>query len=188
MHSQSDHLRTLEEFIPDEFFNIDTFKKISLLRSQAAARRESVVFHRLENLVDGTKALITISNYLGGQYFLTADELYQIDDRFIIQESKHSTRDALPKLGDIQDGLFKLILFANLDQLTLNGVSIPFSVQLKLTGNLKGRIRLPSDEGSLVEFFTRNVLKQKDRLLIHRLNQEAQTNSGIRIAISGVED
>lgn len=39
---------------------------------------------------------------------------------YLIQESKNTSSDLLPKLSDIQDGLFKLILFSNLDSLTLD--------------------------------------------------------------------
>jgi hypothetical protein len=41
--------------------------------------------------------------------------LFFDNDMYIIQESKNSSTESLPKLPDIQDGLFKLILYYNLD-------------------------------------------------------------------------
>ncbi|MCK6580054.1 MAG: hypothetical protein L6Q98_18340 [Anaerolineae bacterium] len=187
VHTEEDHLRVLEAFAPNAHLEIDLFKRLSLARSQAAALRESAVTHRLENLLDGDKGLIAISNYLGGQYFLTVDELILSDGRAIIQESKHSTRDALPKLADVQDGLFKLILFSSLDRLTLNEQPIPFSARLKLTGQLNGRLLLPADPAEIVPFAASNSLKPSERALIEGLDREARANTGLKIMIGEAE-
>ena len=54
-------------------YNITQFKEASLPRSYEAAHRESVTTHLLESLEENTKGVFQISNYLGGQYYLTAD-------------------------------------------------------------------------------------------------------------------
>ncbi len=90
------------------------FKNISLKNSQNASKREALTSHKLEYLADGSKATFSIENYLGGVYYLTPDEILSEDDKYIIQESKNASKDFLPSISDIRDGLFKLILFSNL--------------------------------------------------------------------------
>ncbi|HRF95745.1 MAG TPA: hypothetical protein PLZ51_11145, partial [Aggregatilineales bacterium] len=106
-------LLKLESYKRDGMFHIDTFKKISLGRSLSAAQRERQTTHALERLDDGEKALFSITNWLGGEYHLTADEVFFEGDTLIIQEAKNS-KNIFPSLSDIQDGLFKLILFSNM--------------------------------------------------------------------------
>jgi hypothetical protein len=79
-----------------------------------------------------SKAKITITNYLGGQYFLTVDEILLTEDKVILIEGKHSKNAVLPSKGDIKDGLLKMILYCNLKK-------------LRLMENLEKRSRFDSD-------------------------------------------
>jgi len=185
MHNSADHVRALARFTPDGVFNIDAFKAASLNASELAARREVKVNHRLEILTQGAKGLFVISNYLGGEYYLTADELFFEDDTLVIQESKNNSRGKLPKLADIQDGLFKLILFTNLERLLIDGQPIQFRVRLKLTGNLKGILILPSEDELLDAFIHANALGISWHALVKRLNAETQYNKGLTVMITG---
>jgi hypothetical protein len=97
MHSPTDHMRVLEKYRVGGIFNLEQYRMHTLFTSAAAAQREVGVSHMHERLDDGEKALFRIENYLGGQYFLTADEVFREGDVWVIQEAKHSTRTLLPK-------------------------------------------------------------------------------------------
>lgn len=164
------------------------FKDISLRGSRGAALRETSTAHSFEYLVDGSKATFEIENYLGGVYYLTADEIVQEGDVFVIQESKNATAGFLPSLADIKDGLFKLILFSNLDSLTLNDKRVEFQARLKLTGkDVYGSIRFPCAERPLGHFIAANGARMKKRhqSILEKLNLEATNNRNLEIEIGG---
>ena len=150
--------------------------------------RELKTTHSLEHLSDGAKATLEITNYLGGTYYLTVDEVVVEGDHYLIQESKNSSNGFMPSIPDIKDGLFKLILFTNLDTLTLNGNAVPFSVRLKLTGqHVNGTIRLPCTPIELRHFFNENRLHCKARQIqvIKSLNEEVTSNSKLSVELGG---
>lgn len=167
----------------------EEFKNISLKGSQNASRREALTSHKLEYLVDGLKATFSIENYLGGVYYLTPDEIFLTGDTYIIQESKNSSTKSLPSLDDIQDGLFKLILFTNLDSLHLNGSPVSFITKLKLTGkNVSGCISFPqASQDDMVTFLTTNekVFNSDRQEIIKKLALEAEANQKLIIEITG---
>jgi len=123
MHKAKNHLNTLEKYKTDNHFCLETFKRKSLAESQKAARRETLTVHKLEFLSEDAKGFFSISNYLGGEYYLTADGIGWEKNRLIIEESKNAStgKDKLPSDNSIKDGLFKLILYGNNDlcQLTI---------------------------------------------------------------------
>lgn len=172
--------RVIEEF--------EEFKDISLKGSQRASKREALTSHKLEYLIDGLKATFNIENYLGGVYYLTPDEIFHENDIYIIQESKNTSRESLPKLPDIQDGLFKLILFSNLDSLSLNGEAVSFITKLKLTGkNVIGSIVFPNAAATELEsFFAANVkiFNNNQKEIIRKLAVEAEDNQKLKIEVT----
>lgn len=172
--------------ITNEF---EEFKNISLKSSLNASKREAITSHKLEYLVDGLKATFSIENYLGGIYYLTPDEILFENDTYIIQESKNTSKSSLPKLHDIQDGLFKLILFSNLDSLTLNEEPVFFIPKLKLTGkNVTNSIVFPEASLEEIECFLNvntNVFNKNHKNIIRKLALEAQNNNKLKIEISG---
>lgn len=164
------------------------FKDISLRGSRGAALRETRTAHGLEYLIDGSKATFELENYLGGVYYLTADEIIQEDDIFVIQESKNATSGFMPSVSDIKDGLFKLILFANLDSLMLNDKRVSFQTRLKLTGkDVYGSIRFPYAERPLRNFMdaNRSRMTRRHESILERLNLEAMNNRNLEIEIEG---
>ncbi len=185
LHSKIKHLEVLERFKSNGEFNIETFKRATLPYSFAAANREIFTRHIFEHLEDGSKGIFSISNYLGGEYYLTADEIYEENNRVIIQESKNSSRGKLPAKDDIKDGLFKLILFANLETLFLADVQVEFVARLKITGNIEGSLYLPSAETHVNSFCRLNKFNQRQQRLIELLNKEASNNSRLSILITG---
>lgn len=142
----------------------------------------------MEYLEDGLKATIFIQNYLGGIYHLTADEVLLKDGRWIIQESKNSQKSALPDLSDIQDGLFKLIIYSNLSTLKLGENPVIFLSQLKLTGRgIKGFLQMPCSEDEFRSFLRGNLalFSEKQKQILVKLRSEVAHNQKLRIEIRG---
>ncbi len=178
MHKPKNHLDMLETFKVDNHFSIDAFKKETLRRSLAAAQRETVTEHKLESLSEGIKGVFHISNYLDGEYYLSADEIYWQDEQLVIQESKNTTKGKLPSDVDIRDGLFKLILFKNMENVGFgDNVDVPFITRLKLTGDLIGNLNLPCSDDLVTNFCDVNELKPAKQKTINLLNQEAAENN-----------
>jgi hypothetical protein len=92
----------------------------------------------------------------------------------------------LPSINDIQDGLFKLILFSNINSLKLNEKEVTFSVQLKLTGcNIKGHLTLPCSLEEIDKFMESNleIFSKSEKDSIKKLAQEAEHNENLKIEI-----
>ena len=185
VHSPKNHLQTLEKFKADGRFSLTCFKEATLPRSYEAAHRESVTTHILESLEENTKGIFCISNYLGGQYYLTADEVYWEKDQLTIQESKNSSKGKLPSEDDIKDGLFKLTLFANMEEVAVDErTDIQFITRLKLTGDLIGSLFLPCVTEDIFNFSAKNRLTQTHQKRLILLNEEASKNKKLQIWIT----
>jgi hypothetical protein len=181
MHSH----QALRDYIAKIHDDFNVFKNLSLQSSQSASRREMLTTHKHEFLQSTTKADLVLENYLGGLYYLTADEVLLEGKRLILQESKNATTSRLPGISDIKDGLFKLILFSNLDTLLVNGKKQEFRTRLKLTGVCKGKISLHTASAEDFEdFYKQNPeVTPTQKILLTQLQQEAQAN-GIEIIIA----
>ncbi len=102
-----------------EIYNdLRKFQQYSRSQSQKAQKREVLTIQPKEKIT-GNKAMIDIENYLGGLYHLTIDEAYVNLGKkaACIIEAKNSKSDSLPKEEDIKDGLLKMMIFTNLDEL-----------------------------------------------------------------------
>ena len=182
IHSYAGTEKYLQAIVGD----FEEFKNLSLKGSQNASRREAATSHELEHLIDGVKATFCIENYLGGTYYLTPDEISRVGERYVIQESKNSTRKSLPELNDIQDGLFKLILYSNIDSLQLDDERVEFSVKLNLTGkNIHGIILLPCSQVAIEDFLKNNsaTFSKKEQNIMRKLLLEVQRNEHLEIEI-----
>ncbi len=182
------HDRSIQEqylaIIMRDFLN---FKDISLRGSREASVRETQTTHGYEYLADGAKAVFKIENYLGGTYYLTADEVVNNGGAYLIQESKNSTKGFLPGLSDIKDGLFKLILYSNLHTLSLDSTLVQFKSRLKLTGKkVKGLLSMPASEVEVNRFLGENKgnCSAREAKIIYNLNQESFNNQKLEIQIS----
>lgn len=184
------HDRTSQEqYLAIVMREFHMFKDISLRGSKNAASREALTRHALEYLSDGMKAQFEIENYLGGIYHLTADEVLrdEIGNVYIIQEAKNSSIGFLPGISDIKDGLFKLIIYSNLDKLELDSLQVNFKSRLKLTGRkVKGYLLMPCDEDALASFLEVNKgnYTKRELSIISKLNLEAQNNNKLEILIA----
>lgn len=72
-----------------------------------------------------------------------------------------------------------------LDALFLDDVQIPFRVQLKLTGNLSGRMSLPAETETLTQYAAQNGLSRGVHQTLNLLNVEARQNPRLEIVIDG---
>ncbi|MGB9751334.1 hypothetical protein [Roseiflexus castenholzii] len=179
------HDRAIQEkylnMIMDDF---GVFKRLSLSGSKGASLREVRTTHINEHLADGSKARLNIRNYLGGVYYLTADEVIKEGSRYVIQESKNATKRSLPSLDDIKDGIFKLALFSNIDVLMLEDRKVEFSVRLKLTGKgFRETIMIPCSNCELEKFLARNTFTGREKEIIRKLQVECFYNPRLRVQI-----
>lgn len=160
LHSKARHTRFLASICDHEnprYLDLQRYAEQSLSASERAALRETETQHLMEHTQGETaKGFFEIRNYLGGVYYLTADEvIFQGESQVIIQESKNSTRHAFPSVSDIKDGLFKLLLYSQLSELTVNGLPLQFTTRLRLTGAFSGKLSLPTDPAQLQHFIGR---------------------------------
>jgi hypothetical protein len=79
-----------------------------------------------------------------------------------------------------------LILFSNLDSLTLDEEKVSFVCKLKLTGtNVNQSIIFPDNIDKLDSFISNNHFKQNQKIIIKKLADEAKNNKNLKIEISG---
>ncbi|WP_096525883.1 hypothetical protein [Candidatus Endomicrobiellum trichonymphae] len=129
--------------------NIKDFVEFSREKARKAQVREYKTIQPKESLNTLSKAKITISNYLGGKYFFTVDEVVLNKNIVKLVESKHSRNSVLPGASDIKDGLVKMILY-------------PKSVQ---------------KDGD--NCFKTNSLSEKQKEFVERIFKEAEENDFI---------
>ncbi|MFZ5366359.1 MAG: hypothetical protein ACOZBZ_03625 [Patescibacteria group bacterium] len=128
MHSVPSAEKRIEELLKGK----EKFMVLSRNLAKKAQMRESTTIQPKEKLI-GIKAILTIKNYLGGEYYFTSDEVEINKNKIYLIEAKHTRKGNLPSLGDIKDGLLKMILFTNLVDVEMGNrkyLSIPV---LKLT-------------------------------------------------------
>lgn len=156
MHSEASALKRIQELLKGK----SEFMNLSRGLAEKAQKRESVTRQPKENLA-GTKATLTIRNYLGGYYFFTADEAWIEGSNLYLAEGKHARGADLPSLGDIKDGLLKMILFTNLEDVRIE----------EHTYNPVAVLKLTTGPGFSVHQLSDNQVK-----LMDTLRQEAEAN------------
>lgn len=160
--------------------DVSLFMAFSRGKAEKAQSREFVTQQPKESLSTLTKAKITITNYLGGQYFLTVDEILLSKTKISLIEGKHSTNALLPSKGDIKDGLLKMILYCNLSDVSVNGKKIKSEAILSLTSTkLKGSINSSSTKKEMTNFFEVNKFSKLQILLVETIFAEAKQNKFI---------
>lgn len=156
---------------------VEKFKKFSRSKAEEAQNRERQTEQPKEALSTLSKATITIHNYLGGEYYLTTDEIVIKDNELFFIEGKHTRAQKLPSLGDIKDGLLKLILYTNLEEVEVNGEGFNVVPVLKLTSEkISGSIRDTSSPKDLETFFAENSFSARQKQNIKELFKEAKKN------------
>ncbi len=174
--------RGLENFFNAITSDLSTFMDYSRLKAQSAQSREFQTVQPKEILATLTKAKITITNYLGGKYFLTVDEIDIREKQLFLIESKHSVNGKIPSIGDIKDGLLKMMLYTNLESVRINEVIFPSIPVLKLTSTkIDGEITSDLTTEELDVFFHSNKFNSRQADLIKSLFAEAKENNFLAI-------
>lgn len=128
MHSKESAEKRIKELLKGK----EAFMNLSRDLAQKAQQRESITIQPKENLA-GIKAVLTIKNYLGGNYYFTSDEAEINKGNVSLIEAKHTKENKLPSVGDIKDGLLKMILFTNLENVKIDNKNYNPIPILKLT-------------------------------------------------------
>jgi len=128
MHS----VKGVDKRIAEIMKSQESFMSFSRKLAKTAQHSESKTRHEKENLAGG-KGKITIKNYLGGEYYFTADELRIRGNTVFLIEGKNTAREKLPALEDIKDGLLKMVIFCNLKAVSFDGKRLTPKAVLKLT-------------------------------------------------------
>lgn len=157
----------------DRLDSVYNEKEKFMARSRSAslgAQAREVCTIQPKERVSGTKKGIDVANFQGGLYHLTVDEFELHDDNAYIIESKHSEKSIIPKFADIKDGLFKMILYCNLEHIECDGKKYKPIPILKLTSNSE---------------FQKEKLNSNDREKFSLLKKEAEEN-GFQLFVNQV--
>ncbi|MCK6604593.1 MAG: hypothetical protein L6Q59_06840 [Ignavibacteriaceae bacterium] len=165
---------------------VNEFKDFSRSKAKLAQNRESETIQPKESLNTSTKAKLTIENYLGGFYYLTTDEVRIDGENIHLIEAKHSKSSILPAISDIKDGLLKMVLYCNLEKVTIAESTLIARPRLLLTSEkLNGAIDSTDTEATQSKFFKLNKLNSKNIQIISSLFHEALENNFV-VEIKGV--
>jgi hypothetical protein len=97
--------------------SIEVFKKHSQRKSLRAQKAEFHTHQPKEDANLTKKAMIDLSDPLGGSYTWTVDELWEIGEDYYLTEMKYGDGIA-PKMNDIKEGFLRLIPFNSIAQLS----------------------------------------------------------------------
>lgn len=163
MHSKDSANRRISELLKGK----GTFMTLSRELAKKAQAREFQTIQPKEKLTR-EKAILTIRNYLGGYYYFTVDEAWVEENNVYLAEAKHTVKPNLPSLGDIKDGLIKMILFSNLKSVETDTQKYNSVAVLKLTSNID---------------LTEQNITSREKDLVELLKQEAHHN-GFKILLN----
>jgi len=167
MHNRESFKRKIKEIIT----STERFKQFSREQAQGAQDREVKTIQPKELLTSNPKAKLTIRNYLGGAYYFTADECLLHKNSAFLIEKKHS-KGQMPSANDIKDGIIKMILFTNLDEVKVGTQEYKSYPVLGLTAK-----EFPGIWTSWgIDKVDRTQLTKGNIELITELNKEAKLN------------
>ena len=153
------------------------FIEFSRQKAQSAQAREFNTLQPKEALSTDTKGKVTITNALFGKYFFTVDETKIEPQTVYLIEAKHSQRAKMPSRNDIKDGLIKMMVYTNLQNVKVGAKPVNFKVQIRLTSaKLTGSITSDAKEEDVDKFCTDNLIDLANKNFIKKLFQEAQDN------------
>jgi len=145
----------------------ETFMNLSRELAHKAQMRESITIQPKEK-VTGIKATLTIKNYLGGYYYFTSDEVEITEKNVFLIEAKHTKENKLPSIGDIKDGLLKMILFTNLKDVEIEGKKYnPIPVLKLTTGDGFKLSELNEQQNKILELLKKEAQINKFKILLN---------------------
>jgi hypothetical protein len=170
--------RGIDNFLKKTMQGVKAFMDFSRSKAAEAQQREFVTIQPKEALSTLSKAKITINNYLGGLYYFTVDEIILSGNSLQLIEAKHTKSGKIPSRGDIKDGLLKMILYSNLEDVTVDDLACSSIPVLKLTSSkMIGSINSNSEPEDITNWFEKNKLSASDKKFIDSLLAEAITNN-----------
>jgi len=179
-------VKGIERFKEQFSQGVEDFMNYSRQKAKEAQYREQQTTQPKEALSTLIKATITIKNYLGGLYYFTTDEIENQENKIFLIESKHSSNSKIPSIGDIKDGLLKMILYCNLQNVQVNKKSYNSIPVLKLTSSkLKSRITSESSKTEIEFFYENNDISLRQKNIIKNLYRESSENEFIVIIEKG---
>lgn len=178
--------RGLQGFKDQFLKGVEDFMNTSRSKAKEAQYRESLTTQPKEFLLTLTKATITIQNYLGGIYYFTTDEIRLEHENLFLIEGKHSKNSKLPSLGDIKDGLLKMVLYCNLADVRIDGTILIPKPILKLTSEkLSGRISSNDSVEQISLFKNLNSFSMAQSSMVNQLMDGSKINN-FEVIIEGV--
>ena len=154
------------------------FAAFSRRKAIQAQTRETQSIQPKEALATDTKGRVTITNLAGGKYFFTCDETLLDKDSLFLIEDKHSQRAKIPSENDIKDGLLKMIIYTNLENVRVGKNLVTQKPVLKLTSaKMVGAINSNSTEAATTDFFKANLFDIAVRSFLQKLFREARENN-----------
>ena len=164
MHS----INLAEKRIQNLLKSKENFMNLSRELAEKAQYRESVTIQPKEKL-SGTKATLTIKNYLGGYYYFTCDEVIIDKQDICLIEGEHTEDDKLPSLIDIKDGLWKMILFTNLEDVKVDGEKYnPMPILKLTTGNGFKMESLNETQREMLNFLKQESVANNFKIMINK--------------------
>lgn len=162
--------------------NVNKFKEFSREKAEKAQTREVATIQPKEALSTATKAKLTITNFLGGEYHFTVDEIQAFEETLYLIEAKHSKNALLPSKSDIKDGLLKLILYCNFATVKMENRRYTPMPVLKLTSlKINGSINSAQKPEEINFFLKQNAFTETQILFVNNLFTEAAKNKFIVI-------
>jgi len=143
----------------------ESFIDTSLDYSKKAQKSEVLTRQPKEN-IEGDKCAIVITNYLGGEYDFTCDEIELHDDSAYLIEAKNTKQGKLPSRNDIKDGFLKMVLFTNLKKVEVAGKQYDAIPILKLTTNGVNLESLSSGQKKLFDSVRREAKENGLNIII----------------------
>lgn len=170
----------LEKFQSILMKHLDEFISFSRQKSLEAQNREAHTTQPKESILADRKGKINILNFLGGIYYLTVDEVDIDSGEVSLIEAKHSVKNLLPSVGEIKDGLIKMILFSNLKNVVVNGSDAELKCRpiLKLTSEkLKSSFNTNFNLENRKDFYQKSGFNPKQINFLNTLFEEALLNN-----------
>jgi len=164
MHSMKSAEKRIQELMKGK----ESFMDLSRNLAHKAQQRESITIQPKEKL-RGSKSSITIKNYLGGLYYFTSDEVEIKNNEIFLIEAKHTEKNNIPSIGDIKDGLIKMILFTNLEDVKVSNRNYKHFPILKLTTNGSFKIdKLNNSQKELLTLLTKEAKMNGFKVMIDK--------------------
>ena len=162
------------------------YEGISIDGSKSTRFKNDKTLHE-NKYVEGRRNVFYLNDGLGGVYYLTAKDVWRSTSTYVIQETRIARKGFLPSLRQIQDGIFRLIFFGNIDTLYRNGYQVKFQPRLSLFGSkVNGTLFLPCKDKEFNVFVRKNKdsISKNELEILNKLRLEVEKNQCFALEIA----